>query len=522
MLKPLSAITIMTLSLGIALFLSSPGFAVEGKEFTPRFQNPPLLDFEVSPPNVYLQNRTNELFQLLEESPEQHDAVSSWLGATKVTYGGIGHNHWQGFATGQKGNHSGLILFDSENEYDFGPKEDRSLLVSSGHQLTPTFYLHVKSSADWTQRPRPDMDDSFPQVNTKGTHQVLSVYTRELNGNHLTHTWVGGTHTFYSDKGNDQPWHNWQLGFSRGYQFFLEKNQPAMLQLSFSGDRLSRQKDSFLRTWNEISFSLTTKGPSTTQIKWGGDLNAFSRYAGTFKLGLEPFIEIGKQFGDKVVGRAFVRSSQYQPTFQTLFFDEAIGSVYLEDDDVQDGEIYDPIWLRQELLIRLSADENISIFLEQKYRKQFYYWEDRNSDLNPELYFTDDGVFIWLAGFSVDTNLSPDLVQNVKLEVENQHHGTTIYPNISDLLLRSEFLLKYRDQSELKAGFDYIGEFYQDRQEQNKVSGSFLIDVSFQQYISRNFTFLLEGLNVTDTNVYDMYGFSEKNRRYRFGVLIQK
>lgn len=506
----------------IALFHIHPAAAIEGKEFIPNFQNPPTANFEISPPQNYLQTRTNELFRFLEEPPVLAENTPDWYSATKISYGGIGHNNWQGFLSGHRKNNAGMIRLNMENEYDFGLKEDRQIFIGSNHYLSSNFYLQINGSALWSRRPRPEDDEPYPRVSTAGGHQSLSIYTREFSQNRLTHTWLGGNHTLYENRETADDWHNWQIGFSRVYQFFLNKTQPSTLGLAFSGDRLSADGDAQLRTWSELIFNLTRPGPYQSRLFLGGKLLGFSRYHGSFKVGFCPELQMGKRFTNKLLGRLTIQSVYRQPTVKELLFDESIGEFVIDNDNIVDGEIYDPFVMRATVNFQLSAEEHISFFFETRYRQRLYFWEDQDENRQPELYFTDNGLFIWLSGLIIDTNLSSGLNQQIQFEVENQHHGNHIYPNISELYLRGQLQLTYRYQSSLKLRFDYVGDTFQDRRQIAEVNGSFRLDLGFRQYLSKNFTFLLEGLNITDTNYYNAYGFNEKNRRYRLGVLIQK
>lgn len=520
----MGSVVAVILGLTAFIFLSAPQltFAVEGKEFTPQFRDPTLPAFDVAAPQSYIRQRTDELFRLLEESPEKRARDLPWFGAIKLAYGGIGHNHFQGFITGKYNRNHGVALLDLENEYDFGLRERRSGLFSTSHHVSPQFYLQTLANFQWQRRPMPDAEDLdiYPPVDTRGTRQTFTFYVREMKPTRLTHTWIDFNHTSYDDGIYDDDWQNWQIGFSRAYQFFLLRNQPAYLNFRFSGDRLEGPENSQLRTWNGIDFSFNTAGPSETSMRVGLQLAAYSRYDNTFQLWLGPTFELYKEFSDRIQGEASFRSVQSQPTFHRLFYNKGVGTMTFQGEDVEDGEVSEPVWLRQQVNFLLSADERITIYAEQKYRSQFFYWEDTNQDETPELFFTSNDVFVFLSGFEIETQLSPRLNQHLNFEVEKQFHGDNIFPNVGDLYFRGSYLVTYRDMTHLQLFLDYTNDFYTDREGRVELPGCFRIDLQFTQYISKNFTVLVEGINITDTKCYNSYGLNERNRRYRLGVNI--
>ena len=506
---------------GFVLFLPE-GQAIEGKEYKPDFVNPPLIDFDINPPQSYLQDKTRELFRLLEEPPQIQDTPIPWYAALKMTYGGIGHNHFQTFLMGHKKRNTITSLIDIHNEYDFSLKNVKNFELSSSHNIAPEFYMQVDARANWVNRPMPDENDPFPHFSTSGSQQNLSVHTRELNQNHIVYSWLGVNHCNYNDQIHETNWHNWQLAFYRAYQFAIIDKYPMLLKFAFSGDRLSNAEESFLRTWNEVVFSSSANAPFRTKLKLETKFTGFSAYDGLFKVRLIPTLEIAKRFSSRVSTRFIARSYRHQPSFNELYYNKNAGSVHLVYDNVRDGEIYDPLCLQQHLTFRLSPDEAFNFHLEQRFRKSFYYWEDRDQDINPEVYFAHKDIFIFRAGLAIDTKYTAKLHQIIGFDFEKQFHHQEIFPNVSDLYLKGQFGFKYDNLSLLKINLAYNGDFYSDSLSTIELSGSFRLDLLFQQYISKNFSFLVEGINITDTNSYNEYGLNEKNRRYRFGVLILK
>ncbi|OQY30387.1 MAG: hypothetical protein B6244_00580 [Candidatus Cloacimonetes bacterium 4572_55] len=508
-----------------ATSLSSPRrtAAIEGKEFVPKFDNPALESFQIVAPQEYIRQRTDELFRLLEESPQTRQNAPGWVSAMKVSYGGIGHNHFQGILTGKRKLNSAIALFNFRNEYDFGPHEERSLLFSTAHQLSSRFLLQTAVDLGLQRRPFPDPDyvDDYPAIGTKGYRQSVAVYTRDFKRQRMIHSRLELTHTSYQEKPNVDSAQNWKFGFSRIYQFFFLNNQPASLDFYFSGDRLKKSNKSYLRTWNQVNFSFNVNGPAETSLQAGFQLMGFSRYDNSFKLGFGPRFEIFKRFSKQIYGRASFLSRHVQPGFSEIYYYKGLGDfAYNDQGEVKDGEINEPAWLRQQLTFVLSAEEKVSLYLEQKYRSQFYFWEDTDQDQIPESHFTNQDMLIALVGLDIETRPAPHFTQNLNFEIEKQFHGDSIFPNISDIKLRGLLRINLSDISLLKFLFRYQSGSYKDREKQEEIPDNLRMDFLFTQYVSKNFTLLVEGLNVAGTDYYNEYGLNERIRRYRFGVNI--
>ncbi len=523
--RPVQRNIILSLIVSAALFFPKQSFAIEGKEYVPEFANPPLPLFEKVAPGDYTRQRTDELFHLLEESPDRRKNPPRWLVGMRTTYGGVGHNHFQGLLAGKRKRSSSTFFVDAENEHDFSLLETRNVVASTNYQFSDRFYFQSVADIYWADRSRSDLNalNNSSSVGTKNAHQSLALYTRELSGDHLTHTQFIVGHSGYSaDRNREEStrWDNWRMGVGRGYQFFLRNDKPATLRFRITGDRLDDGEKSRLRMWNDVQFTYNTEGPGNSYLQIGAKVAAFSRYDSSLKLWIGPTFEIRKKFSDRLSGEAKFQSVQTQPIFDD-FFARSIGTYTINaQKKIEDGEAQIPAWLRQQLTYRLSEHEKLILYAEEKYQTQSFFWETPADSSIPMLHFTSADRFMVVAGFSLETHFGTTVTQSLRFETEQQFHRDHIFPNIGRFKLKAEVALQFKRLTQLEVKFEHTGDFYTDSAGLLEVPGCLRVDLFFSQYLSKNFTVLVEGLNISDTNCYNEYGLNEHTRRYRIGVRV--